>query len=302
MVLGIDVSVSGFISGLKADGFEIHYPADKSRPKLPVAYYRGEDLKTVIASITRFAAADAHADEVVEIAIRQALDIQIDGRAFDLQCRAADDLDFFSRVSSALSQSLSGSNQLDLQFDAKGARSLLKRGKGNGGIGVVEQAVHSGAARFHAGGHLGFGEFVLIQQSLELQSQRAFPGAGFHFFKRAVLSEQVAQVAAAMSVLSHDAVSIAVFSDEPSSNHGRSAPPTLRSFRHHSPHAMLAYEHLSHMHMQQSLVLADQGVDERSCRPASRSTSLRRRHAYLLLKPSSAGVWRVMPKMNCWPS
>ena len=40
------------------------------------------------------AVADAHADEVVEIAVGQALDIQIDGRAFDLQFRAADDVDF----------------------------------------------------------------------------------------------------------------------------------------------------------------------------------------------------------------
>ena len=34
-----------------------------------------------------FAVTDAQADEVVEIAVRQALDIQIDGRAFDLQFR-----------------------------------------------------------------------------------------------------------------------------------------------------------------------------------------------------------------------
>ena len=40
-----------------------------------------------------FAIADAQADEVVEIAVGQALDIQIDGRAFDLQFRAANDVD-----------------------------------------------------------------------------------------------------------------------------------------------------------------------------------------------------------------
>ena len=38
--------------------------------------------------------ADAQADEVVEIAVGQARDIQIDGRAFDLEFRAADDVDF----------------------------------------------------------------------------------------------------------------------------------------------------------------------------------------------------------------
>ena len=42
----------------------------------------------------RIAAADAHADEVVEVAIGQALDVQIDGSAFDLQFRTADDVDF----------------------------------------------------------------------------------------------------------------------------------------------------------------------------------------------------------------
>src|ERR1043166_84621 len=41
-----------------------------------------------------FAAADAHADEVVKIAVGQTLDIQIDGRAFDLQLRRADDVIF----------------------------------------------------------------------------------------------------------------------------------------------------------------------------------------------------------------
>jgi hypothetical protein len=40
------------------------------------------------------AVADAQADEVVEIAVGQALDIQIDGRAFDPEFRATDDVDF----------------------------------------------------------------------------------------------------------------------------------------------------------------------------------------------------------------
>ena len=51
-----------------------------------------------------FAVADAHADEVVEIAVGQTLDIQVDRRAFDLQFRAADDVDFFSRIASAFSE------------------------------------------------------------------------------------------------------------------------------------------------------------------------------------------------------
>ena len=42
----------------------------------------------------RFAVANAYADEVVEITVRQPLNVQIDGRAFNLQFRAADDVDF----------------------------------------------------------------------------------------------------------------------------------------------------------------------------------------------------------------
>jgi hypothetical protein len=42
----------------------------------------------------RFAAANAQADEVVEVAVGQSLDIQIDRRAFDLEFRGADDVDF----------------------------------------------------------------------------------------------------------------------------------------------------------------------------------------------------------------
>jgi hypothetical protein len=40
LVLGIDVSSENFSTGIKADGFEITYPSDHSRPKLPLACYR----------------------------------------------------------------------------------------------------------------------------------------------------------------------------------------------------------------------------------------------------------------------
>ena len=43
---------------------------------------------------SRWAVSDEYADQVVEIAIRQPLDIQINGRAFDLEFRAANDVDF----------------------------------------------------------------------------------------------------------------------------------------------------------------------------------------------------------------
>ena len=43
-----------------------------------------------------FAVSNPHADEVIEIAIWQAFDIQIDRRAFNIQFRAADNMDFLS--------------------------------------------------------------------------------------------------------------------------------------------------------------------------------------------------------------
>ncbi|MBI4660978.1 MAG: hypothetical protein HY735_19265 [Verrucomicrobia bacterium] len=46
----------------------------------------------------RISVADAHADEVVEMVVGQALDIQINGRAFDVEFRAADDVDFFLSI------------------------------------------------------------------------------------------------------------------------------------------------------------------------------------------------------------
>ncbi len=41
LVLGIDTSVPRYPSGLKPEGFEIQYPSDGSRIKLPLGYYRG---------------------------------------------------------------------------------------------------------------------------------------------------------------------------------------------------------------------------------------------------------------------
>jgi hypothetical protein len=46
-----------------------------------------------LGATDHFAAADAQADEVVEIAVGQALDVQMDRRAFDLQSRTASDVE-----------------------------------------------------------------------------------------------------------------------------------------------------------------------------------------------------------------
>ena len=70
------------------DGFE---DAKEFPPNLPLVR---DGVRPQAVLDGGFAVADAHADEVVEIAVGQALDIQIDGRAFDLQFRAADDVDF----------------------------------------------------------------------------------------------------------------------------------------------------------------------------------------------------------------
>lgn len=63
------------------DGFE---NAEEFLPNLPFVL-DGVCPKAVLDG--GFPVADAHADEVVEIAVGQALDIQIDGRAFDLEFR-----------------------------------------------------------------------------------------------------------------------------------------------------------------------------------------------------------------------
>jgi hypothetical protein len=47
------------------------------------------------------AVTDADADQVIEVAVWQALDIQINRRAFDFQFRPANDVDF--RIASAFS-------------------------------------------------------------------------------------------------------------------------------------------------------------------------------------------------------
>src|SRR5207249_1770062 len=45
VVLGLDTSVAGFPTGMKDDGFDIHYTQDRSRTKLPLAYYRSPSVE-----------------------------------------------------------------------------------------------------------------------------------------------------------------------------------------------------------------------------------------------------------------
>ena len=70
------------------DGFE---EGEEFPPNLPLVR---DGVRPQAVLDGSFAVADAQADEVVEIAVGQALDIQIDGRAFDLEFRAANDVDF----------------------------------------------------------------------------------------------------------------------------------------------------------------------------------------------------------------
>jgi Protein of unknown function (DUF2971) len=44
-VLGLDIAVKGFATGIKSDGFEIRYTADRSIIKLPLAYYSGISIE-----------------------------------------------------------------------------------------------------------------------------------------------------------------------------------------------------------------------------------------------------------------
>jgi hypothetical protein len=45
IVLGLDASVPGFPTGLKSAGFDISYTQDRSRTKLPLAYYRSPSVE-----------------------------------------------------------------------------------------------------------------------------------------------------------------------------------------------------------------------------------------------------------------
>ena len=45
IVIGIETSTTGLQTGLKADGFEVHYDPDRSRIKLPLAYYQSPSVE-----------------------------------------------------------------------------------------------------------------------------------------------------------------------------------------------------------------------------------------------------------------
>src|SRR6266567_3293835 len=60
-------------------------------PNLPLVL---DGVRAQAVSNGGFAVSNPYADEVIEIGVWQALDIQIDRSAFDLEFRAADDVDF----------------------------------------------------------------------------------------------------------------------------------------------------------------------------------------------------------------
>lgn len=45
IVIGIETSVTGFPKGLKSDGFEVRYDPDRSKIKLPLAYYQSPHVE-----------------------------------------------------------------------------------------------------------------------------------------------------------------------------------------------------------------------------------------------------------------
>src|ERR1035437_3185219 len=65
--------------------------AEEFPPKLSLILY---GVRPQVVPDGGFTAANAQADEVVEVAVGQSLDIQIDRRAFDFEFRDADDVDF----------------------------------------------------------------------------------------------------------------------------------------------------------------------------------------------------------------
>ena len=63
VVLGLDTSVAGFPTGLKADGFDVDYTQDRSRTKLPLAFYRNPSVEEYDLFTRRIA---NRPDELVE--------------------------------------------------------------------------------------------------------------------------------------------------------------------------------------------------------------------------------------------
>jgi hypothetical protein len=47
VVIGLETSSPGFPQGLKSGGFEVHYSTDRSRTKLPLAYYQTPNVETL---------------------------------------------------------------------------------------------------------------------------------------------------------------------------------------------------------------------------------------------------------------
>ncbi|MGB7769742.1 MAG: DUF2971 domain-containing protein [Verrucomicrobiia bacterium] len=46
IVIGIETSIAGFPQGLKTDGFEVRYDPDRSKIKLPLAYYQSPSVES----------------------------------------------------------------------------------------------------------------------------------------------------------------------------------------------------------------------------------------------------------------
>jgi len=72
----------------------ILYPLKDAKELHPNLSFFLDGVRPQAVLNSRFAVSDEHADEVVQIAVRQPLDIQINGRAFDLEFRTANDVDF----------------------------------------------------------------------------------------------------------------------------------------------------------------------------------------------------------------
>jgi hypothetical protein len=97
---------------------------------------------------------------------------------------------------------LSGSSGLETKSHpvAEGGSGFCQGGQGERGRGGIQDPVQGGSARFHAVGELGFGNLLLIEDSLQLQGDRLFHGQCLDLGKDFFLCEKIPQGCAAVLV------------------------------------------------------------------------------------------------------
>src|SRR5439155_23353537 len=94
--------------------------------------------------------------------------------------------------------------QFNLEFPAQRPRRLAQRRERDRSVRRIQPAIHRRAAGFHACCHLRLGEFVLLEQLRQLESQRLFHRTFFHFIENSLFLEKIPKVTSAMGSFAHN--------------------------------------------------------------------------------------------------